>query len=232
MKKVRNLLLFIVCTCCANILHAQTALRIEIHSNSPDGTTIEMGDTFSFAIRIINVDTGNYTGIVSLAYSIDDGQDSLTYMGSTGTSDSSGLYFFEGNTSIPSGDTIIRSISGTVGPPRFKTGPSVVVIWPIATNNGYAINNMSFSIDIVDPLNIGRLAQGRIRVYTGNGNMQIERDEEIAIKRVRIYDILGRQLLDAPNPANSIPLPVSGPGIYVAEIIYNNNQRQTFRFYR
>ncbi|HLP19323.1 MAG TPA: hypothetical protein VK174_03445 [Chitinophagales bacterium] len=232
MKKVRNLLLFILCACSANILHAQTALRIEMHSNSPDGTTIEMGDTFSFAIRIINVDTGTYSGNISLAYKIIDDVDSLTYIGTTGSLDSSGLNFYDGPDNIPPGDTSYRSIYGRVNTPKFKTGPSVVVIWPIATNNGYAINNMSFSIDIVDPLNISRLTGGNIRVYTGNGNMQIERDGEINIKRVRIYDILGRQLLDVPNPANSMPLPGSGPGIYVAEIIYNNNQRQTFRFYR
>jgi hypothetical protein len=219
---------FILISCLS--LHTgfcQIALHIEL-SGTPPPSSIDSGQTFSFDVSVRNDSAATFRGRIGFGYSIDGAQ----YIAFDSTL-SGFSYVSSIADSIRSGDSIIKTITGHVVGPAFKTGPSVVVIWPIAVSGApvYAEDSLNFTITITLATSIDGIDDDRIKLWLINDKLWFQLAPEISISRVRMFDILGNEILDKPNPLNNITLPEMNKGVYMAEITYNNNQRKVFRFY-
>ncbi len=227
MKKVRNLLLILIAPFFLQQAAAQSIFHIELDSAfalPPD--TAALGSSFNIQIFLTN-EGSNFIGIIDLAYTIDTSGVDI------GSSSTSGFEYQPINTSIDSNATDTVALIAHVSQPAFKVGPSVVVIWPIATAGSLiAKDSLRFNIRILeDPAGIDDADAKKLRAFILNDQLYLQKQGEIQLKRVRIYDILGKEILNITNPGDRTTLPQMNTGIYLAEITYNDNKRMVFRFY-
>jgi hypothetical protein len=228
MKKAKLFLLLLSAIFFLGPVQAQNAINIAIDSATllPDTVIANQGSTFNFRVVVRNDSNFTFNGHLLLSYTIDTAN-----------------FFFSNNTSgfeypafadsvLTPGETDTTSLIAHVSPPAFKVGgPSVVVIWPRAFG-AYASDSIRFQIIVLDPTGINDPAGDNIRAFIWNNNLQIQKQGEITLKRVRIYDLLGREIVNVPNPSDRTTLPEMPSGVYLTEITYNNNQRKVFRFYQ
>ena len=219
MKSVRKALFILMGCLLFNAGFSQNHLRIGLDSTfSLPPANIVLGDTFDFHVRVYNDSNSAYTGII--AYNWQILPDTAVF---NGPSNTSGIYYpFSGADSIPAHGFISRMFTAHVTNPAFKQGPSVVVIWPRSFFDAsiVAADSLKFGLT-VDSLVAGISEnQGQTLNLHKQGNLLfIEKDTEIRLMRVRIFDVLGQQILDKQDPSNTVPLPYMNNGIYLVEIL-------------
>ena len=207
---------------CIQLASAQTGFSFTKNTATPD--TVSLGTDIPFTASIQN-DTGSlFAGVITFEYTIDGDTTAITV-----SDTSSGLEFSPLFTILNSGDSAVSSMILHVKGPRFQVGPSVVVIWPKA-NNASALDSIVFNLFILPPTGLVTTADDKMRVFVSDKFLHIESAPETELKRVRIMDISGKELLVQLLPAHPIPLPEMYAGVYLAEITYNNNQRKVLRF--
>ncbi len=224
MKRVSYLLLIFLLSIMSQSGSAQNMLHIELDTGSVSPATIALGDTFGVNVRIRNDGPNTNNSPIGFGYS--NGTSSSTNSDST-----SGVAFNPVTDSIIVGNYTVTRLRVHVSGPFFMAGPSVVVIWPIATG-ALAKDSLVMQFVVENGVGINEPDDKNIRAFIWNNNLQVVKQGEIQLKRVRIYDILGKEVLNQLNPADRTSLPAMAPGIYLAEITYNNNQRKVFRFYQ
>lgn len=223
MKLAKKLGLLVAVLFCIQWADAQIGLRIYKNDFTPSSVTL--GDSFTFNAIIRNDSNSVFNGPIGFAYKID------TAAATAVPSSISGLQFDTVGVSLNPGDTVLNSITVHVSGPQFMVGPSVVVIWPIATGT-QALDSLILNINVLMPMSVADIDEHNIKAYIINNSLMVQAEHEIQLKQVRIYDILGREILNQRNPSAAILLPVMGSGVYLTEIIYNNNQRKVFRFFK
>lgn len=230
MKKIRHLILLLLCTALSAAALAQNTLRIEIIPTGVDSFAVIKNGSLPFTLRMYNDSTTDYVDTIGFNYSIDSAGVGapVTY---TDTNGVSGLSYNIVSDTIFGQDSIDVTITINAGEPRFKTGPSVVVIWPIRSSNEIAGNNLTFIVNVLTPNGVEDPADIKLRVFMWEDKLFINRQPGIQLNQLKIYDIAGREIFSKQNPADVTTLPLNAHGVYIAEIMYGNNQRSTFRFY-
>jgi len=208
-----------------SIQWADAQIGLSIYKNDFTPSSTALGTSFSFNAIIRNDSNSVFTGAIGFAYKID------TASATTASDTASGLEFSAIVDTLNPGDTVVNSITVNVSGPQFMVGPSVVVIWPISTGT-QALDSLILNINVLAPTGVSDISGDNIKAYIINNSLMVQGEQEIQLKQVRIYDILGREILNQRNPSAAIPLPVMGSGVYLTEITYNNNQRKVFRFFK
>lgn len=223
MNNVRKLLLILM-----GALAVQTGFAQSLHIRSDiGGFTTVMDTTFMFDVEVRNDSNTAVSGPLTFGYSIDDFNTAVTYSGSD---TSSGISYPPTNITLNQGDKDTITLTTTVKLPKFKAGPSVVVIWPIVPGAA-ALDSVKFSLLALEPSGFNSITENRLKAFILNNQLQILATGDVALKRLYIYNVAGQQILNQINPSNTTQLPPMRQGIYLAEIIYGNNQRSIFRFY-
>jgi hypothetical protein len=226
MKKVRKLVLILV-ACWASLAgFSQGGLYIVLEDTSAVPTVVVMDSSFTFSVVLRNVDTAAFSGSITFGYEILH-SDSTAYGGFSSDS-STGFEYAPLFVNLPGFGTQTVSITAHITLPAFKAGPSVVVIWPIASG-AINHNDLTFTLNVLSPAFIDGKQQ--VNLLRQSGNLYIERRGDIELRQVRIFDIQGRLLLDMPDPVGSVPLPDLQHGLYMVEVIYGNDRRKVFRFF-
>lgn len=230
MKKIRHLILLLFCTALSAAALAQNTLRIEITPAGVDSFAVIKNGSLPFTLRMHNDSTTDYVDTINFNYSIDSAGVGapVTY---TDTNGVSGLIYNIVSDTIFGQDSIDITITINTGEPRFKTGPSVVVIWPIRSSSEIAGNNLTFIVNVLTPNGVEAPPDIKLRAFMWEDKLFINRQPGIQLNQLKIYDIAGREIFSKQNPADVTTLPLYAHGVYIAEIIYGNNQRSTFRFY-
>lgn len=226
MRFVRNIVALLALTIWLQQASAQVGLSAEAVS-AP--TTLSVGQSTTFNLLIKNTDTAAFFGNLYFNYSINDS----VYT----TSDLvSGLqYDTIFSLLLLSGDTAIRTITVHASPPKFQTGPSVVVIWPIALLSGnttaFARDSAKFTINIADTATAITEALNNTLLYYSGHQIWLKNDDGIGLNRVRIYDATGHLIYNA-NAANKsrFPVPDLPTGMYIAEAVLSNNATVHLKF--
>lgn len=222
MKLNRLILAFVLMLAAFDKADAQ----LHIYKNDFTPAVVAFDSVFSFDAIIRNENGGStYVAPLQLAYSINgvlqpvDSTSGLTY-------NNSGALVV-----LPAGDSLARTIVVNVTSPRFVSGPSVVVIWPISTSSNFPTDSLVLNIFVTPSSGISIWDGDVVKIYTSVNDLILEPDSGIVLKQVRIFDVMGQQVLNNINPSNSMPLPPVSKGIYFAEIIYNENKRKVRSFY-
>ncbi len=225
MKKALNLLFLLVCLLTAHLGNAQINLRLGLASAPP--ASIDTGQSFVINVTVTNNDTATFIDTVDFGYYANGGT-----LG-TGSNTGSGFSYQVKNDTINPFDSIVKTLTAHVTNPAFLAGPSVVVIWPIAFGQNIIADSLRFNITVTVPNgnSIDELGDKRIRLILINDELQLLKDDGVQLKQLRVYDVLGNEILNKLNPTSNTALPPMNTGLYFAEVTYNNNQRRVFRFY-
>jgi|GEM_PF-4606156 len=222
MRFVRNILALFIFTLLLNQANAQQVRLVSQVTFPP--TINALGQSDTFGIAIINADTIDFNGNLVFNYTING----TLY---TVSNDTSGIGFDSINSLfLAAGDSIHRTLSVHATTPKFQTGPSVVVIWPIVPFNDTAVivrDSAKFTINIISN-GINELANGKL--YYNNRQIWLQNNSEIYLNRVRIIDITGRTVFSADAYNNRLPIPDMPAGIYVAEAVLSNNYTARLKF--
>lgn len=137
--------------------------------------------------------------------------------------------FLGNNVNIPVGDSVPASLFVVITPAYFAVGPDILVVWPKADNGATAHDTLVKTIIVVDALDIQDEGVERLRLFYEQGQLHLNLPEGIELNRVRIFNqegmLLGEQKDTGPVPFSGYP-----GGIYLADVVYNQNKRQTIRF--
>lgn len=229
MKKVRKHLLVIAFVIGLLPVFAQHHLRTSLALPTNDSITVIKDGTFGITLILNNDSAFGFGGIIGVHYKVD----TTSY---TDSSNTSGLNFSTTYDTIPPLDSLSYSITGTASQPRIKSGPSVVVIWPVLIYNGTQTRQLGDSIKIqvtvIDPTGINKSEpESRVYAYIFENTIYIK-SSEMNVKHVRIYNISGQMIQETTSPGTNIPLTNASPGIYIAQLTTYDNKEYTFRFYR
>lgn len=212
----------------AVIFFAQTAFaqRLSIQYAGVDSfpTTVALGTTDSILVQLVNDDSIAWNGTIAFQYSV-NGSAPI----SASNSIDSGLFFAPIVDSIAPGTTSgALKIDILIEPDHFQVGPSVVIIWPFIPNA--QVDSLIAPVTVLPFAGIERQADNSPELYFANKHLVIQ-DLYSNLKRVRIYDLEGRLLMDNPLETSTI-MPLNGlsAGTYFAEVLYGDNQRKVLQF--
>ena len=209
MKKLTQFIFLFIC--CSAIAQAQ--LRMEFNAalnNTP--FRVSYGDSISYNVLIINLDSGVFSGNVSAGF--------------TGSNSGNPGNAFLGSFQIQFGDTAFTSISIEVTPANFKVGPEVVVVWPIFNgNDGTQLADFIFVKENISSIDDFYSEQQKITIQ----NNTVYTDD-LQLKQVRIFDLSGRIVSDFKPEQSSFPLPPLARSLYVMQCITNDNRNLVVKF--
>jgi hypothetical protein len=174
------------------------------------------GDSLSYEVSLINTDTTLYSGILYAGFRPGDGSNE----------DSVAL----GNIQIAGSDTLPFTIKIPVKPQYFKTGPEVVVVWPIiAGSKGNDFIDFIFIDQVLGGIDgLSNIAEPLVKGDRINFGVYGENE----LKQVRIMDISGAMVYESAENTNEMILPVLAKGMYFAEVSSRGNKTTILRFIR
>lgn len=210
--------------CFAAIASQAQARKISLNFVTPFPSTIDSNQAALAIIRVLNVDTGDYAGIYTFRYTIN---------GSLNTAnDTSGFQEIPKFVSIASGDTLLDTLIIHPTLPAFMSGPSVVVIWPMATSGDdiAVVDSLKFSIDVHHTgTGIGEITEGAL--YYANDRIILRETDKNRLIQVRIVNTIGSEVYyTEESHTQYIELPDLPAGMYIAEAILSNNRRAILKF--
>ncbi|MDW8273998.1 MAG: hypothetical protein RMJ53_07210 [Chitinophagales bacterium] len=140
---------------------------------------VNYGDTLTYAVTIKNIGTASYNGSIKVLY--------------TGTLSSIPDTIFLGQFQFNIGDSVSLIISIPVTNKHFKTGPEVVVVWPLF--DGGSGNQIADFIFVNSSTSISEYSYDNNRYYIRYGKLFCKSFISPFV-RVRIFDFSGRLISD------------------------------------
>jgi len=219
MKK--NALILLLVFGLKGISFGQAVLKFQ--RDSIPATSQFFGDTLFFTDSLRNITTGSlFADSVSLGASVNYNPNNQT---SVVSSLNGSLKTIQGGGQIPVSIYII------VKQQEFKTGPNIVIIWPIYKGAPTPRDSVYKRIYVI-PTGIEEQIASRIYLYQQGKHILINMGTvENLVKQVRIYNILG-DLMVTNSATNSPTISTENwaKGIYICEVIMNNDERKTIEF--
>ncbi len=223
MKKLLYLLLLIFC---GSSLFAQTHIRISHISGIPitglpNNTVYEVSTYDSIEVTIVNDDTLSFSDSISIYIKSGSIQfiDTLIYATSI---------------NIASGDSIILHRSGFVfSRVYFDEGDNIVVVWPAARITPIVSDSVTFNIFFISLLaSSPEFPKEEIILFPNPVSKYLSIDglNLIQIKRVRIYDLLGKEIYNHSSIHRNIPIENLSPGMYLLNIEITDGSMKVFKF--
>ena len=223
MKKLFYLLFLIFFV---NPLFAQTHLRISNISGIPvtgipNNTVYEVNTYDSIEVTIVNDD--------SLLVS-----DSITIYIKSGSIQFADTLINETSINIASGDSVTLHRSGFVfSRVYFDEGDNIVVVWPAARITHIVSDSVTFNIFFISLLaSSPEFPKEEIILFPNpvSKYLSIEGLTPLEIKRVRIYDLLGKEIYNHSSIQQLIPIENLAPGMYLLNIEIKDGSMKVFKF--
>jgi hypothetical protein len=190
-----------------------------------NGDSINLGYTITINAQVTNFDSVPFEGLLN--FGLRNTHENLT---------STGVFqrpvYAGRNISLNPHETVPAVFGVHISPQYFTPGPDVVVVWPICSQQ--VGDSIVINFKILDPATAINDEQADIVSYAIIGNKIIleSASQYNPIKQVRLYNMLGQQLLNQRYAGiNEIQLPELPKGIYLCELIGSNNTRKVIRFY-
>lgn len=214
MNRISHLLLLLLIALLGN---AQSNLQLSFNSTlgrSP--FRVSYGDSLVYTIEISNVDTAEFSGNVFVAFK---GSNMLDY-------DSISL----GVLQIQAYKTVQQTIVIDVKPEYFKTGPEVVVVWPIFDNQqGNEVADFIFVKDIGS--SIAEIKLNNYHYYITQNYLNCSNCDS-GFKQVRIFNIAGNTIYTLSKQYFPTHLPINAAGVYFIQIDNADGTSQVLKWLR
>lgn len=121
----------------------------------------------------------------------------------------------------------------------FKIGNNTIVIWPASYNSNFITSDtLRINVLVIDTINgLGPQPPERIEVrcypVPGSGPLYItSTNSNINPVSAIVYDAEGRIVQVSPDISNGIITQILPPGVYFVEVLFDNEQRRTYKIVR
>lgn len=177
-----------------------------------------VGDSIEFSATLRNTDTTVFQG------SIDFGAKRYNQSLSVQIPALNGIV-------LNPNDTLPFSIKIPITPDIFQSGPNVVIIWPITNrpNNDSIIQTfyIGYKTNIAESYKFDVQTK-----WLSKSKFILEGDDINSVRQVRILDLMGKEVKreNRENKLLDIQLEFLTQGIYLLEIIGDDNKRRVIRF--
>jgi hypothetical protein len=224
MSRIRQHLLFIGLLLIATVGFSQSSLRLNIVAVSDSNPVL--GEEILVFTNLQNTDTNNtFTGVVN--FEVANNLQNLSSSNILNTPPYSGTQITLGpQEEIPALFTV------KVDAQFFKTGPDIIVIWPITTHPQK--DTLRIPILIREPLGFeGLLTKNTFLSVSGNQLLiHTDLNTNNTLKQVRIFDLSGQLILQQGNEEKntSIGIDELPRGMFICELLYSNNKRNVMKF--
>jgi hypothetical protein len=192
------------------------------------GDTVSFGTTVTITALITNYDTGTFNG--TLNFGIISNDVPITANGIFDKPRYSG-----DQVSIGGGQSVPALFSIYINNQVFMPGPDVVVVWPIC--NAPSVDSIYITLFVLDaPAGTSSIGQSQNAGFqyavTPNNILLQNLPAGANFKQVRIFNVIGQQVyLSNKAYTTEVPLPNLPKGIYVAELLWNDDRKQMVRFF-
>lgn len=189
--------------------------------------TLQLGDTLRINTYLKNYDTATYASTVTFGLKINGVQNVNPNIFPNPLA---GQVL-----NLGPGDSLQANLIVVITPAYFIVGPDILVVWPIPTDGKPARDTLTYNIHVTYPgTGIDDNGADFIRAWLINGQFNVLTEAgDINLNRVSFYSLSGQCILEAPlNGNTSIPFQSYPPGIYLAEIVYNGDQRKLVKFWK
>jgi hypothetical protein len=201
----------------------------------PIPSSIVVNSVQADSLYIYNTASGDtFQGTIAIYLKVNDSLP-FTY----DSTNNAGISFDNGNSfAILPTDSVLALVHIHFDSTEFAAGPSVVVIWPIATpdpgtdpvRTGDTLT--TDTITILETASISVPLPSGLKVYTQADQLFIQCSEPNALRHVRIFDVTGALVMEQDlSTSNSIPMGKYSDGIYLAELILNNGDKITYKVF-
>ena len=189
--------------------------HINVDSNGPAINTF---------IQITNNGDKAFTGVVSLAYTVNN----TFYTGD----DQGPLSFPHTTLSLPVDSSVQKALTIYTNQPAFQTiGTSVVVIWPLSLS-ALTYDSISYSVQIDSNLTsgFGPLAETKVSVFVNQQQLFIQTAGVNYFRHVQIYNLQGQLLVDQ-NLSSSTALNIGkySAECYLVELTFIDNSQKVYK---
>lgn len=188
--------------------------------------TLRIGDTLRIYTYIKNYDTNAYNSTLSFKLKINGIQNVNPNLFPNPVQGQ--------QLNLAPGDSLAATMIVVITPSYFLVGPDILVVWPYPTDGDIAHDSLIKQIYVLDygtGINDGDKGEF-IRTWLQNGDFHIYTDGiDIDVNHVSFYNLYGEQVMNSPASNNtSIPFGNLPSGLYIAEIVYNGNQKKLVKF--
>lgn len=212
---MRKLLLIYIFFIVYSFAFGQANLQLSLNPATPNPPfRVFYGDTLVYDLEISNLDSIPFSGNVFVGFkgSNNNGYDSILL----------------GALQIAPNSFVQRSIAIDVLPQYFKTGPEVVVVWPIF--DGRSGSQVADFIYVKNHLNDIDQELVMAKDYFVLRHFLSCNRCEISFKRVRIFDLTGSVLFTQELPSFPLELPLKNAGLYFIQLEAVDGITSTIRF--
>lgn len=209
---MKNIFHLIAIICVLHYTSVEAQVRMEFNAalnNTP--FRVAFGDTLNYNVFIINDDSSTYSGNL--------------FAGFLGSNSGGADSVFVGTFQIPPNNTITATISILVQPQAFKTGPEVVVVWPIF--DGGKGEQLADFIFVSDNL----LSVENYTILNPTIKNNIISTDKTALKRVRILALTGQTIFESEPNHFSMQLPKLTPSLYLIEYTTSDNRTSVMKHF-
>lgn len=208
-------LLFIIGMGMPSTLYAQA--KLGLYTTSVSNSTPNLGDQISIFTKLRNTSTTDtFSGVINFLLANKDSI--ITNLSVVGKPPFTG-------TSITLAPLEEKAALFTVQllPTYFKTGPDIIIVWPVASVA--IVDSARAPIQIANVLGLEEQVEQEILLYATNDQLFVRKSStEIELQYVRIYAISGQlieqHILTSQN--TTIPLQHLPEGVYVVEMTSGN----------
>lgn len=139
---------------------------------------------------------------------------------------------YSGNTIVLGpGEVVPATFSVDVDPQYFTPGPDGIVIWPISGQN--ISDSILLPIQVLAPAAINNTAPAGFKMFCYAGQLHVlNANPDNAVKQVRIYGLLGEEIVVTNGEVSAIDLQQLPVGIYLAEALLADDRRVVIKFLR
>lgn len=220
MNSLKPLIVLLIALCLGQAAHGASSLGFGATTYSED--TLNLGDTLHINTYLKNYDTAAYASTLGFRLKIN---------GIINVNQNIFPNPLQGQQlNLAPGDSLALNMIVVITPAYFVVGPDILVVWPYPTDGGIAHDSLIKQIIVRDyetGINEAALDEA-LKAWLQNDQFVINSDAALVeLNRVSFYNLYGEITYSTPASNNTqIPLGHLPRGIYIAEIIYNGNQRK------
>lgn len=214
---------------CINHGNAQAGIAVRLlnYTLQNQQGNVPLGYTITISAEVQNTDSAN-----SFGGTVDFGLRNYTQNLSSVSGIFNKPYYSSQQISLGPGEKIPAIFSVDIEHPYFSPGPDVVVVWPIAQSP--STDSVVIYLNIFNPSGIYTDKRLEFEYAVAEDKiLLLNLPSEIVFKQVRIYTVLGQEISRiAPPVFSEIPIGILPKGIYLCELIANDNRRNVIKFFR
>ena len=213
----------------ASVQHsvASSGIAVTLLGYTIDSTlNVNLGYTLTISAIVKNTD-----GVNSFSGPLDFGLHTNTHTLTTFSLFSKPFYSGSTQIFLDTNESVPALFSVDIDPQFFSPGPDVVVVWPICTSP--ITDSVRIPLNIVSPNAITDEQEQKFNYFVTEDKIFLQNIyQQINFKQVRIISLLGQTVSSlTSNFITEIPIPDLPKGIYLCELVTNDNSHSVIKFF-